>query len=71
MRILLPFAFAFMLFIPATLDQVRLPKLISDGMVLQRDVSLKVWGWTTIEVKSATSTFKSIFFYIIKRVSPV
>jgi sialate O-acetylesterase len=25
--------------------QVRLPKLISDGMVLQRDVPLKIWGW--------------------------
>ncbi len=25
--------------------QVRLPKLISDGMVLQRDVDLQIWGW--------------------------
>ncbi|NLE35540.1 MAG: sialate O-acetylesterase [Bacteroidales bacterium] len=25
--------------------QVRLPKLISDGMVLQRDTELKIWGW--------------------------
>jgi sialate O-acetylesterase len=24
---------------------IRLPKLISDGMVLQRDVPLKIWGW--------------------------
>lgn len=24
---------------------VRLPRLVSDGMVLQRDVPLKVWGW--------------------------
>lgn len=24
---------------------IRLPQLISDGMVLQRDVKLKVWGW--------------------------
>jgi sialate O-acetylesterase len=24
---------------------VRLPKLISDGMVLQRDANVKVWGW--------------------------
>jgi sialate O-acetylesterase len=24
---------------------VKLPRLISDGMVLQRDVSLKIWGW--------------------------
>ena len=26
-------------------SQVRLPKLISDGMVLQRDASVKIWGW--------------------------
>ncbi|WP_310378863.1 sialate O-acetylesterase [Flavobacterium sp.] len=25
--------------------QVRLPKLISDGMVLQRDTKIKIWGW--------------------------
>lgn len=25
--------------------KVRLPRLVSDGMVLQRDVPLKVWGW--------------------------
>ncbi|HEX7846118.1 MAG TPA: sialate O-acetylesterase [Chitinophagaceae bacterium] len=25
--------------------QVRLPKLISNGMVLQRDCKLKIWGW--------------------------
>ena len=27
--------------------QVRLPKLISNGMVLQRDVKLKIWGWAS------------------------
>ncbi|MDP4208874.1 MAG: sialate O-acetylesterase [Bacteroidota bacterium] len=25
--------------------KVKLPRLISDGMVLQRDVPLKIWGW--------------------------
>ncbi len=25
--------------------QVRFPKLISDGMVLQRDAELRIWGW--------------------------
>ncbi|MDR2292789.1 MAG: hypothetical protein LBE11_04860 [Prevotellaceae bacterium] len=29
------------------LAQVRLPKLIADGMVLQRDVPLKIWGWAS------------------------
>jgi sialate O-acetylesterase len=27
--------------------QVSLPKLISDGMVLQRDLDLKLWGWAS------------------------
>ncbi len=27
--------------------QVRLPKLISDGMVLQRDSKVKIWGWAS------------------------
>jgi len=28
-----------------TQAEVRLPKLIGDGMVLQRDAAIKVWGW--------------------------
>ena len=27
--------------------QVKLPKLISDGMILQRDIKLKIWGWAS------------------------
>ncbi|KAF0152356.1 MAG: hypothetical protein FD143_1149 [Ignavibacteria bacterium] len=27
--------------------QIKLPKLISDGMVLQREVKLKIWGWAS------------------------
>jgi len=27
--------------------QLELPKLISDGMVLQRDIPLTIWGWST------------------------
>lgn len=30
-----------------TYAQVRLPKLIRDSMVLQRDARLKVWGWAS------------------------
>jgi sialate O-acetylesterase len=29
------------------LGQVRLPRLISDGMVLQRDAHVKIWGWAS------------------------
>lgn len=27
--------------------QIRLPKIISDGMILQRDEKLKIWGWAS------------------------
>ena len=27
--------------------QVRLPKLVSDGMVLQRDIDVRIWGWAS------------------------
>tara|TARA_R110000868_G_scaffold108065_1_gene295335 strand:- start:50221 stop:52158 length:1938 start_codon:yes stop_codon:yes gene_type:complete len=29
--------------------QIRLPKLISDGAVLQRDTEIKIWGWASPE----------------------
>jgi sialate O-acetylesterase len=31
----------------AAFCQVRLPLLISDGMVLQRDADVKIWGWAS------------------------
>ncbi|MFZ6033412.1 MAG: sialate O-acetylesterase [Melioribacter sp.] len=41
--------------------QVRLPKLISDGMVLQREVPLKIWGWASpgekVEIKFIDSAY--------------
>lgn len=33
--------------------QVRLPKLISSGMVLQRDAKIKIWGWSAPNEKIA------------------
>ena len=37
----------FLLFLPIfpAYGQIRLPALISDGIVLQRDVAVKIWGW--------------------------
>jgi sialate O-acetylesterase len=32
-------------------SQIRLPKLIADGMVLQRDKPLKIWGWASPKEK--------------------
>lgn len=44
--------------------QLRLPKLISDGMVLQRDASLKVWGWAgageKIAVQFKNKTYRTV-----------
>lgn len=38
----------FLFLIPViSYSQVRLPKLISDGMVLQRDTNVKIWGWAS------------------------
>jgi sialate O-acetylesterase len=35
---------------------VRLPRLVSDGMVLQRDTAVKIWGWADAGEK-VTATF--------------
>ena len=37
----------FISFFASAITQVRLPKLISDGMILQRDIQLKIWGWAS------------------------
>jgi sialate O-acetylesterase len=44
----------------AALCRVRLPRIISDGMILQRDADVKIWGWAdagekvTISINSKT-----------------
>ncbi|WP_421825615.1 sialate O-acetylesterase [Larkinella sp.] len=44
--------------------QVRVPKLISDGMVLQRDAPLKIWGWAKpgekISVRFKNRNYKTV-----------
>ena len=43
--------------------QIRLPRLISDGMVLQREQNLKIWGWASaqenISLKLNGKTYRS------------
>lgn len=41
--------------------QVRLPKLISDGMVLQRDMEVKIWGWAATHEKISIIFHDSIY----------
>jgi sialate O-acetylesterase len=31
--------------------EVRLPKLVSDGMILQRETPVKIWGWASVGEK--------------------
>lgn len=38
-----------------SIAQIKLPKLISDGMVLQRDVKVPVWGWASANEKIVVS----------------
>src|SRR5215213_897293 len=48
----------------SSFSQVRLPKLISDGMVLQRDAKIKLWGWASpneqISVQFMNKTYKAV-----------
>ncbi|WP_298732918.1 sialate O-acetylesterase [uncultured Chitinophaga sp.] len=37
--------FSLCLLLPFSNAQIRLPRLISNGMVLQRDSEVKIWGW--------------------------
>jgi len=39
--------FALLIIATTTYGQLRLPKLVSDGMILQRDVPVKIWGWAS------------------------
>jgi sialate O-acetylesterase len=49
-RFLLLFALGISVFSEVK-SQIRLPKLISDNMVLQRDEPIKIWGWASPKEK--------------------
>ena len=38
-----------------TLGSVRLPKLVGDNMVLQRDTPLRIWGWADADEQVTVS----------------
>ncbi|KQO29061.1 9-O-acetylesterase [Flavobacterium sp. Leaf82] len=44
--------------------QIKLPRLISDGMILQRDTKVKIWGWASakekIELNFNHKTYKTV-----------
>jgi sialate O-acetylesterase len=41
--------------------QVRLPRLISEGMVLQRDTRVKLWGWAANHEKVSIAFHDSVY----------
>ena len=41
----IPFSFFLIGMLVPAFGNVTLPKLVSDGMVLQRDAEVKIWGW--------------------------
>jgi len=47
-----------------SLGQVRLPQIVSDGMVLQRDAPVKMWGWASpgekVSIRFDTNTYTSV-----------
>ena len=53
----------FLININAANADVKLPKLVSNGMVLQRDKPIKIWGWASpsekISVSFSTKTYKT------------
>lgn len=58
----------FLFFLTATLSvhcaaaKVRLPQLIADKMVLQRDIDLRIWGWAEVGEK-VTVRFQGKHYY--------
>jgi len=56
---------AVLLFLVSSLHaQVRLPQVVRDSMVLQRDAKLKIWGWASpgekVSVKFNNKTYKAV-----------
>ncbi|MEW6507134.1 MAG: sialate O-acetylesterase [Bacteroidota bacterium] len=53
----------FLLFFLNTHSQVKLPRLISDGMVLQRNTHIKIWGWASpneaVNIQFIKSNYKT------------
>jgi len=39
--------FTLLLFAPASFSQIKLPQIIRDSMILQRDMKINIWGWAS------------------------
>jgi len=56
-------AFGYLIMFQTGLAQVKLPRLVRDSMILQRDANIKIWGWASkdekITVKFNNKTYKT------------
>jgi len=48
-------------FLPLVSAQVRLPRLIGNGMVMQREAEVKIWGWASPGEKVSVQFLDSIY----------
>jgi sialate O-acetylesterase len=57
------FSIVFYLLLCSTLinAQIRVPKLVSDGMVLQRDAPVRIWGWAASGEQVAVQFHDSLY----------
>ena len=48
--------------VPVSFAQVRLPQLVNNGMILQRDAKINIWGWASpgekLVVKFNSKTYR-------------
>jgi len=58
--IILTFIFQ-LFFLPPSRAQIKLPQLISNGMVLQRDQNIRIWGWASAK-EEITVTFNGAHY---------
>ena len=40
----IPFFVSFLI-VASSIGQVKLPQIIRDSMIIQRDAKIKIWGW--------------------------
>lgn len=56
--------FLMLLIVQTGLSQIRLPKLVSDGMILQRETPVNIWGWASagekVSVKFMNKKYRAI-----------
>ena len=56
-------AFILCMLTAESLAQIRLPRLVRDSMILQRDSKINIWGWASkderVTIKFNSKTYKT------------